>query len=365
MLTAPAGISAGRPRISSIVPVPAAFSAGVSRSRKLPAPGAGITEGGGGVHPAVKALCALAGGLGMFLMGMDIMSGSLRDAAGDRLRRSLAACAKSPLTGALAGAAATGLLQSSSAVTVMAVGFVSADLMDLPSAMAVIFGANVGTTVTAQLLAFRLGDWAGALLLAGFALWQLAKSAPLRAGGRALAGFGLLLAGVEAMGRAMGPLAEGPRFAGLMARAADTPLLGLTLGASLTAAVQSSSAAVAILQSVAVRSGLDLAGALPLLLGCNIGTTVTAVIAAAGRSRDAKRAALAHAFFNLSGALIVLPFASGFASFAEALSPAGTDALARQIANAHTLFNVLCTALWLPLLPVMEKLVRAILPDKR
>lgn len=310
---------------------------------------------------AIRAACGLAGGLGMFLGGMELMSGALGRAAGEGTRRILGACTKSPLKGALTGAAATGVLQSSSAVTVMAVGFVSAELMTLSQAIALVFGANVGTTVTAQLLAFRLSDWIGPALLAGFLLSRLAGNDRVRALGRALFGFGLLFAGVEHMSAAMAPVTESPRFIGLMDQVADAPVLGVVLGASLTAAVQSSSAAVAILQSAA--SGLGLDGALPILVGCNIGTTVTALIAAAGQSRDARRTALAHTVFNLSGAVLFLLLRPGFTRLVLTLSPAGAAA-ARQIANAHTLFNVLCTVLWLPLVPVMEKLVRFILPDK-
>ncbi len=315
------------------------------------------------MHTAVRAAFGLAGGLGLFLGGMELMSGALRRAAGERTRRLLAAGTKSPLRGALTGAAATAVLQSSSAVTVMAVGFVDADLMTLGQAIALVFGANVGTTVTAQLLAFRLTDWLGPLLLTGFALAQLSGRDRTRTLGQALFGFGMLFAGVEQMGGAMGPLAESSRFLGLMGRAASSPLLGIVLGASLTAAVQSSSAAVAILQSAA-GPALGLKGALPLLVGCNIGTTVTALIAAAGQSRDAKRTALAHTLFNLSGAVLFLLARPGFGALAAALAPAGAGQLSRQIANAHTLFNLLCAALWLPLTPVMEKLVHAILPDR-
>ncbi len=312
---------------------------------------------------AARAAFGLAGGLGLFLGGMELMSGALRQAAGTRTRRLLAAGTKTPLRGVLTGAAAAGILQSSSAVTVMAVGLVSTELLGLSQAIALVFGANVGTTVTAQLLAFRLTDWLGPLLLAGFALSQLGGSGGARALGRALFGLGMLLAGMERMGGAMAPLADSPRFLGLMDRAAASPLLGVVLGASLTAAVQSSSAAVAILQSAA-GPALGLAGALPVLVGCNIGTTVTALLAAAGQSRDAKRAALAHTVFNLSGAVLYLLLRPGFGKLVLALTPAGAGHLARQIANAHTLFNLLCAALWLPLTPVMERLVRAMVPDK-
>ena len=315
------------------------------------------------MEAVLRSVCGLAGGLGMFLGGMELMSAALRQAAGDRTRRVLGLCAKGPVTGALTGAAATAALQSSSAVTVMAVSFVSAGLMSLTQAIALVFGSNVGATVTGQLLAFRLGAWTGPLLPAGFLLWQLAKSARTRALGQALFGFGLLFAGMDAMAAALAPAAASPRFPGLMEQVADAPVLGVVLGASLTAAMQSSSAAVAMLQNLAAGPGLGLEGALPILIGCNIGTTATALIAAAGQSRDAKRTALAHTLFNLSGAVLFLLLRPAFTGLVLAVTPAGADA-ARQIANAHTLFNLLCTAAWLPLVPVMEKLVRSLIPDK-
>ena len=301
---------------------------------------------------AVKAVFDLMGGLAMFLYGMRTMTDALERATG------------TPLRGALAGAGVTAVLQSSSAVTAAVIGFVGARLMDLPQAVAVIFGANVGTTVTGQLLAFRLADWIRPLLLAGLLLHLAAHGERMRSAGLALFSFGLLFVGVDAMGGAMAPLAAGARFTGVLALAAERPLLGVTLGAALTAAMQSSSAAVAVLQSLAPL--VDARGAIPILLGCNIGATVTALIAAAGRSVDERRAALAHLIFNVSGALACLALLPAFARLVTAVSPAGGDASAvrRQIANAHTLFNLLSTAAWLPFTRAMVALVVRLLPAR-
>ena len=312
----------------------------------------------------VKMLFGLLGGLAVFLYAMQTMSQALERAAGDGLHRALERLTRTPLRGALVGAAATAAVQSSSAVTVTAVGFVSAGLMGLSQAVPVIFGANVGTTVTAQLLAFRLEDWLGPVTLAGLILYLSAREERPRQAALALFSFGLLFAGVDAMAAAMSPLADSARFAGLMALAAEKPLLGMVMGAALTAAIQSSSAAVAVLQAAAVQTGaLDLAGAVPILLGTNIGTTVTALLAAAGRSRDARRAALAHFLFNASGAAVCLALLPAFTGLVGRLSPANAGT-SRLIANAHTLFNLLCTAIWLPLTPLMTRLATGLIPER-
>ena len=318
----------------------------------------------------LAAASGLMAGLALFFYGMRAMSQALERAGGERLRRGLARATGRPLAGALAGAAATAVLQSSSAVTVMAVGFVNAGLMDLGQAIAVVFGANVGTTVTGQLLAFRPEALTGPLLLAGLAAAQLADRARTRDAGEAIFGLALLFQGMELMGAAMEPLAASPFWRWLMGRASGAPLLGAGVGALMTAAMQSSSAAVAVLQRLAAQpgpGGLDLAGAVPILLGSNIGTTVTALIAATGGSADAKRAALAHALFNLTGALIFLPLLPAFTHLVKLLSPAGPReaVIARQLANAHTLFNLGCALAWLPFTRGMERLVTAMVPDKR
>lgn len=215
----------------------------------------------------------LFGGLALFLYGMDALSHSLETAAGSRLKSLLAAVTGSPVRGVLAGAAVTAVLQSSSAVTVMVLGFVSAGLLTLRQAVPVIFGCNIGTTVTAQLLAFRLEDMRGLVLLAGLLLCFACAGRKARAIGRAVFAFGLLFEGIADMGTAMEPLAQSPVFVHWLGRVRQHPWLGLLAGLGMTLTVQSSSATIALLQNFAARPGLDgssllgLAGALPVLLG--------------------------------------------------------------------------------------------------
>lgn len=322
----------------------------------------------------VRAAFGLAGGLALFLFGMESMSRALQQAAGERMRGFLRRITRTPLTGALAGLLVTAVLQSSSATTVMVIGFVSAGLMELPQAVAVVFGANVGTTMTAQLVAFRLADWVFPILFAGVLVWLLARREQTRQLGLAVFSFGLLFDGIEVLSGAMTPLAEHPVFLRWMTQVRHTPLLGLLLGTGMTLVVQSSSATIGVLQGVARQAGPDgvhsllgLAGAVPVLLGDNVGTTITAILAAAGGTRDAKRAAAAHCCFNLSGSLVCLLALPWFVQLVELLPPEGEELeiIARQIANAHTLFNALCTLIWLPLTPLMVRLVTTLVPEKR
>ena len=322
----------------------------------------------------VRAAFGLAGGLALFLFGMESMSRALQQAAGERMRGFLRRVTRTPLTGALAGLLVTAVLQSSSATTVMVIGFVSAGLMELPQAVAVVFGANVGTTMTAQLVAFRLADWVFPILFAGVLVWLLARRERTRQLGLAVFSFGLLFDGIEVLSGAMAPLAEHPVFLRWMTQVRHTPLLGLLLGTGMTLVVQSSSATIGVLQGVARQAGPDgvhsllgLAGAVPVLLGDNVGTTITAILAAAGGTRDAKRAAAAHCCFNLSGSLVCLLALPWFVRLVELLPPEGEELeiITRQIANAHTLFNALCTLIWLPLTPLMVRLVTTLVPEKR
>ena len=307
----------------------------------------------------------LFGGAALFLYSMDTLTDALQ-AAGDTLRQALARLTAHPLAGVLTGAAVTAVVQSSSAVTVLVLGLVGAGLLTLQRAVPVVFGANIGTTVTAQLLAFRLEDARYLLLVAGLLLW-FAGRGRLHAAGQALFAFGLLFEGIAVMAEAMEPLAAGP-----VAQVRHRPGLGLLAGLGMTLAVQSSSATIAVLQRAAARPGPDggcllgLAGAIPVLLGDNIGTTVTAVLASVGQSRDAKRLAAAHTLFNLSGAAVCWLLLPQFTALVRLVSPHGPESavLARQIANAHTLFNLGCTVLWLPLTPCMVRIVCILLPEK-
>ncbi len=311
-------------------------------------------------------LFPLCGGLALFLYGINQMSSALQNAAGTRIKTALNRFAGRPLSAVLAGALATAVLQSSSAVTVMAVSLTGAGVMTLSQAVSVILGANIGTTMTAQLLAFPIGNYLHPVLFLGFLLNFAGKRETVKSAGSVLFHFGLLFEGIELMSTAMRPLADSSFFRDMMGRVSERPILGLLLGTGMTLTVQSSSATIAALQRVAAQAGADgvssvvgLAGAIPILLGDNIGTTVTSLLASLGLSADAKRAALAHCIFNLSGSMLVLCLLPQFTSLVRFLSPKGADidVIARQIANAHTTFNVLCVLLWLPLLPIMVRLV--------
>lgn len=314
----------------------------------------------------VKVIFGLVGGLAMFLYGMNSMSDALQKAAGEKMKKVLSFLTKNPIMGALAGALVTAVLQSSSATTVMVIGFVSAGLMTLPQAISVIFGANIGTTMTAQLMAFKISNYIYPIIFIGFMLFFVCKSEKAKNIGMVIFSFGLLFEGIEIMGGVMKPLAGSPIFTDLMGKVSEIPVLGILLGAVMTVVVQSSSATIAVLQNFASQAGPDgvtsvigLTGAIPILLGDNIGTTITALLASIGQSKNAKRTAIAHSTFNISGSILFAFIIPPLAKFVQFISPKGNevDVIARQIANAHTTFNIVCTLIWLPLIPLMVKIV--------
>ena len=326
------------------------------------------------MNDTVQMIFGLLGGLALFLFGMNMMSESLQKAAGDRMRSVLAFLTKNPVMGVISGALVTAVLQSSSATTVMAIGFVSAGLMTLPQAISIIFGANIGTTITAQIIAFNLSDYIYIIIFAGFIIDFVAKKQNLKYIGRTILAFGLLFEGIDIMGSAMAPLAQSQVFADMIGKVADNRFLGLVTGMLMTLVVQSSSATIAVLQNIASQAGPDgvtsiigLTGATPVLLGDNIGTTITAILASIGQSRNAKRTALAHCIFNLSGSLLFIWFVGPYARFIEWISPKGNeiDVISRQIANAHTGFNITMTLIWTPLIYVMVKIVMKLIPDDK
>ena len=321
------------------------------------------------MNEVCKVVFGLAGGLALFLYGMNSMSDALQKAAGEKMKKILEFLTKNPIMGVLAGALVTAVLQSSSATTVMVIGFVSAGLMSLPQAISVIFGANIGTTMTAQLMAFKITDYIYPIIFVGFMLYFVSKKEKVKNVGLVIFSFGLLFEGIEIMGSVMKPLANSPIFVELMAKVSDIPVLGVLLGAVMTLVVQSSSATIAVLQNFASQPGPDgvtsvigLAGAIPILFGDNIGTTITALLASIGQSKNAKRTALAHSIFNITGSIVFLFLIPVLAKFVQFISPKGpeVEVISRQIANAHTTFNVVCTLVWLPLIPLMVKIVTTI-----
>lgn len=323
------------------------------------------------MNEKVQVIFGLVGGLALFLYGMNSMSDALQKAAGEKMKKVLGFLTKNPIMGALAGALVTAVLQSSSATTVMVIGFVSAGLMSLPQAISVIFGANIGTTMTAQLMAFKISDYIYPIIFVGFMLFFACKKEKIKNIGMVIFSFGLLFEGIEIMGSVMKPLARSPIFLELMGKVSDISVLGVLLGMIMTLVVQSSSATIAVLQNFATQpvaadstvSVIGLAGAIPILLGDNIGTTITALLASIGQSKNAKRTAVAHSVFNITGSILFLFLIPVLTKFVQFISPKGPEieVISRQIANAHTTFNVVCTLIWLPLIPIMVKIVKFII----
>ena len=314
----------------------------------------------------LEIVFGLIGGLALFLYGMNSMSDALQKVAGERMKSILSFLTRNRVMGAVAGALVTAVLQSSSATTVMVIGFVSAGLMTLPQAISVIFGANIGTTITAQLMAFKISDYIYPIIFVGFIIYFVSKKDKIKQVGMVIFSFGLLFEGIEIMGSVMKPLASSAFFLNLMESVTDMPVLGVCVGALMTLVVQSSSATIAVLQNFASQAAADgvtsvvgLAGAIPILLGDNIGTTITALLASIGQSKDAKRTAVAHSVFNITGSILFLFLLQPFTAFVKWISPKGNevDIIARQIANAHMSFNIACTVIWLCLLPLMVKIV--------
>lgn len=325
------------------------------------------------MNDAFQITFGLLGGLAIFIFGMNMMSESLQKAAGEKMKKILGILTVNPVMGVLAGTIATAVMQSSSATTVMVIGFVSAGLMTLKQGISVILGANIGTTMTAQLLAFNISDYIFVIIFVGFIVAFVFKSEKIKSIGQTIFAFGLLFEGIQIMSSVMKPLAASPVFINMIDHVSGMPVLGVLVGTLMTLVVQSSSATIAVLQNFAAQAGPDgvssiigLAGAIPVLLGDNIGTTITALLACIGQSRDAKRTALAHCTFNITGAFLFIWFVKPYAHFIQAISTKGpeVEVIARQIANAHTIFNITMTLIWLPLIWLLVKIVVKILPYK-
>lgn len=324
------------------------------------------------MNETMKIIFGLVGGLAIFIYGMNMMSECLQKAAGEKMKKILALLTKNPILGVLAGALTTAVLQSSSATTVMTIGFVSAGLMSLPQAISIILGANIGTTMTAQIIAFKITDYIYLFIFAGFLISFISKKEKVKNIGQTIFAFGLLFLGIETMGDVMKPLASSAFFVNMIGKVSHIPILGVCVGAVMTLVVQSSSATIAVLQNFAAQAGPDgvtsiigLTGAIPILLGDNIGTTITAVLASIGQPKDARRTAFAHCVFNISGAILFLFLVKPYAALIQFISPKGNeiDVISRQIANAHTGFNLVMTLIWIPLIPLMVKIVMKLVPD--
>lgn len=308
---------------------------------------------------AAMDLFALPGGLGLFLFGMRTMSEGLERTAGGCLRPLLERVTRSRLLGVTTGALITALIQSSSAATVMTVGFIQAGLMTLRQAASIIMGANIGTTATSLMLSAKV-DFGAVFASAGLVLMFIPKRfAAARSFGSVLIGLGVLFAGMDAMSDAVHPLRELPEFRTAMAQVSH-PLAGLAVGAIVTAVIQSSSASIGILQALAGEGLIGLNGALYILFGQNIGTCITAMLACAGASCEAKRAAVIHLLFNLIGAGL-MTMASLLLPLDRWIAALAPDSARLQIALAHILFNLATTAMLLPASPLLERLACSII----
>lgn len=302
----------------------------------------------------------LVGGLAIFLYAMMSLSDGLQKTAGDKMRKLLEVLTGVPVVGAIMGAFVTAVIQSSSATTVMVISFINAGLMTFKQGFSVIIGANVGTTITAQLISFKLTDYIFPIIFIGFLIDLLSKKKNLKYIGQGVFSFGLLLLGLMIMQDAMAPLKDYPQFVGAIKNLSTYPALGVLVGIVTTALIQSSSATIAILIALASQGLISIEVAIPILLGDNIGTCMTAVIASIGATTSAKRAATAHIVFNVTGTIIVLILLPIFTKLIMYVSP--PDEVARQIANAHTSFNILNALIFLPLINVFVKLVMKIFP---
>ena len=314
---------------------------------------------------ACDSFAIFSGSLGMFIFGMNMMSNSLQMIAGNRLKTIISTLTRNPVTAMLTGLAVTAVIQSSSATTVMIVGFVNAGLMNLTQAIGVILGANIGTTVTAQLIAFKLDDLAWPVLAIGSTMIMICKSRKNRSWGEVLLGFALLFLGMKFMGDTLKVYREHETFKQIFVALSHNRFLGVFAGLVVTLIVQSSSATVGLTMSLMGTGAfgddphLALMAAVPIILGDNIGTCITAVLAALGASRAAQRAALAHTMFNVFGTLLVLPVLH---YYCQLIMLTSADSL-RQVANAHSLFNLVNVMVFLPLTGVLRSAVLLILPQ--
>lgn len=325
-----------------------------------------------------EIIFGVTGGLALFIFGMSLMGEGLKKVAGDRMRKILEAVTKNPLIGVIVGALVTAILQSSSATTVMIIGFVNARLMTLTQAIGVIMGANIGTTITAQLIAFKVGHYAYPIAALGFILFFFGRKRQLKYLGQVIFGFGVLFIGLNTMSEVLKPLAKNETSLRLITEMSRHKIWGLFIGTAMTVVVQSSSAVIGVLQSLAsqpvtagetIRALIPLPAAVPVLFGSNIGTTITAILASIGSNRTAKRAAFSHTLFNVLGTLFCFLILPLFIAFVYRISPhpnpglgvTEADVVSRQIANAHTFFNVLNTIIWLPFVGFLARLVSGVI----
>ncbi|WP_300276968.1 Na/Pi cotransporter family protein, partial [Peptacetobacter sp.] len=305
---------------------------------------------------------SLMGGLGLFLYGMNLMGEGLQKSAGTKLKAIIKLLTSNIFMGVLVGTGVTAVIQSSSATTVMVVGFVNAGIMTLKQAIGVIMGANIGTTVTAQLVSFNLNGMAPIALGIGIVLYLFGKNPKIKHISEILIGFGMLFTGMEFMKSAVEPLRDYQGFTDMLISFGKYPILGLLLGFGITAIVQSSSASMGMLVALAAEGIIPLNAALPILYGQNIGTCVTSLLSSIGANKNAKRAAVMHLIFNVLGTALFLIFLNRpVVSIVTKMDPGN---VARQIANTHTLFNIMSVLILLPFNKLIIKIALKLIPDK-
>lgn len=307
-------------------------------------------------------IASLLGGLTLFLMGMKMMSDGLEQTAGDKMKTVLEKLTSNRFLGVGVGAGITAVIQSSSATTVMVVGFVNSGLMTLRQAIWVIMGANVGTTITGQLIALDVGVIAPLIAIVGVVFIVFLKSKKLHHWGYIFAGLGILFMGMNMMSDSMSGLRDSQEFVNVVTNLSN-PALGILAGAVFTAIIQSSSASVGILQALAMSGAISLSSSVYVLFGQNIGTCITAVLASVGTSRNARRTTVIHLLFNITGTIIftIICMLTPFTDFMQSLTP---DNPAAQIANVHTIFNIVTTLILLPFGTLLEKAAMKILPER-
>ena len=309
----------------------------------------------------MEIVIGIMGGLGLFLYGMNLMGEALEKAAGSKLKKIIELLTSNIFMGVIVGTIVTAIIQSSSATTVMVVGFVNAGIMTLPQAVGVIMGANIGTTVTAQLVSIDINGLAPIALGIGIILYLFGGKPKTKHIAEVLIGFGILFTGMDFMKEAVKPLAEYSGFTNALLTFGKYPILGLLLGFGITAIIQSSSASMGMLVVLASQGLIPLNSALPILYGQNIGTCVTSLLSSIGASISARRAALIHLMFNVLGTIIFLIFLNGIV--VKAVVYMDPDNVARQIANVHTIFNITSTLMLLPFNKIIIKLATKLVPD--
>ena len=304
-------------------------------------------------------IIGLFGGLGMFLYGMEMMSDGMKMTAGNSMRAILKKLTSNRFIAVFVGAFITMIIQSSSATTVMLVSFVNSGLLNFVQALGVILGSNIGSTVTAQIVAFKVTDYALLLIAVGSIMTLFSKKDSAKHIGFVILGFGLLFYGMKVMSDTMKPLRTDPTF-NIILTSFENPFLGIIAGAVFTALIQSSSATTGIVITLASSGSITLEAGIPLILGANIGTCITALLAGLKATRDAKRVAIGHVLFNVIGVLV---FCFWIPTFADLVAQT-TDNVPRQIANAHTIFNIVSTMLFIPFAPFISRTIIRYFPDK-